>query len=143
MPPHVAATARASGCGTPGAPARPVATSSSPARERIATPFHAASPCAATSYEREASSSFRSSAKASSASFVSCRQTTSGRRSSSHGSSRGSRCFTELTFQVARRSALPEAVLDTQRRRLRRLDLGRLGRGILGRLLDLEQLSEL
>src|SRR4051794_19282715 len=36
--------------------------------------------------------------------LVSCRQTTSGRRSSSHGSSRGSRCLTELTFQVAIRT---------------------------------------
>ena len=50
-----------------------------------------------------ASSSSSSSANASSASLVSCRQTTSGLRSSSHGSSRGSRCLTELTFQVASR----------------------------------------
>ena len=48
MPPQVAATARASGCGNPGAPARPATTSSSPTRERIATPFHATSPWAAT-----------------------------------------------------------------------------------------------
>ena len=38
--------------------------------------------------------------KTSSASFVSWRQTTSGRRSSNQGSSRGTRCLTELTFQV-------------------------------------------
>ena len=37
-------------------------------------------------------------------SLVSCRHTTSGRRSSSHGSSRGTRCLTELTFQVASRT---------------------------------------
>ena len=41
---------------------------------------------------------------ASSASFVSWRQTTSGLRSSSHGSSRGTRCLTEFTFQVAIRT---------------------------------------
>jgi len=41
-----------------------------------------------------------------SASFVSCRQTTSGRRSSNQGSSRGTRCLTELTFQVAIRTDL-------------------------------------
>ncbi len=39
--------------------------------------------------------------KAASASLVSCRQTTSGRRSSSQGSRRGRRCLTELTFHVA------------------------------------------
>src|SRR5258708_37323091 len=39
-----------------------------------------------------------------SVSFVSWRQTTSGRLSSSHGKSRGIRCFTELTFQVATRT---------------------------------------
>src|SRR5689334_20950622 len=37
-------------------------------------------------------------------SLVSCRQTTSGRRSSSHGSSRGTRILAELTFQVAIRT---------------------------------------
>src|SRR6201991_1860141 len=47
-----------------------------------------------------------SSANASSVSFVSCRQTTSGRRSSSHGRSRGTRCLIELTFQVASRTTL-------------------------------------
>jgi hypothetical protein len=36
--------------------------------------------------------------------LVSCKQTTSGRRSSSQGSSRGTRCLTELTFQVAIRT---------------------------------------
>ena len=49
MPAQVAATARASGCGNPGAPSSPRTTSSSPTRERIATPFQAASPWAATS----------------------------------------------------------------------------------------------
>ena len=52
-----------------------------------------------------ASSSPSSSSNASSASLVSCRQTTSGWRSSSHGSSRGTRCLTELTFQVATRTS--------------------------------------
>src|SRR4051794_22762651 len=104
MPPHVAETARASGCGKPGAPATPATTSSRPARERIATPFQVGSPCAAYSYPRSASSARSRAAKASSASLVSCRQTTSGRRSSSHGSSRGRRCLTELTFQVAMRT---------------------------------------
>ncbi len=48
IPAHVADTARASGCGKPGAPAIPATTSSRPTRDRIATPFHAASPCTAT-----------------------------------------------------------------------------------------------
>ena len=52
------------------------------------------------------------SANASSASFVSCRQTTSGRRSSSQGSSRGRRCLTELTFQVAIRTDPTVAVSE-------------------------------
>jgi hypothetical protein len=39
-----------------------------------------------------------------SVSLVSWRQTTAGRRSSSQGSSRGIRCFNELTFQVATRT---------------------------------------
>ncbi len=47
-PAQVAATARASWCGKPGPPGSPATTSSSPTRERIATPFHDASPCAAT-----------------------------------------------------------------------------------------------
>ena len=42
-------TARASWCGKPGPPGSPATTSSSPTRERIATPFHVASPWAATS----------------------------------------------------------------------------------------------
>src|SRR3954452_9151944 len=84
----------------------PTATSSRPARDRMATPFQAGSPCAATAYPRASSSACSSSAKASSASLVSCRQTTSGRRWSSQGNSRGSRCLTEFTFQVAIRTAL-------------------------------------
>src|SRR6476659_8975734 len=104
MPAQVAATARASGCGNPGASASPVVTSSRPTRDRIATPFHAVSPWAANSYPRAARSAPSSSASASSASFVSWRQTTSGRRSSSHGTSRGMRCLMELTFQVAMRT---------------------------------------
>ena len=40
-------TARASGRGNPGAPSIPDTTSSSPTRDRIATPFHAVSPWAA------------------------------------------------------------------------------------------------
>ena len=44
----LAATARASGCGNPGPAASPLTTSSSPALERIATPFQADSPCAAS-----------------------------------------------------------------------------------------------
>src|SRR5436190_18793718 len=55
-------------------------------------------------YPRSRSSSPSRSRKASSSSLVSCRQTTSGRRSSSQGSSRGTRCLTELTFQVASRT---------------------------------------
>src|SRR5205807_965269 len=53
---------------------------------------------------RLASSSPSSTANASSVSLVSCRQTTSGRRSSNHGSSLGTRCLTELTFQLATRT---------------------------------------
>ena len=49
MPPQVADTARASWFGKPGPPSMPATTSSSPARERMATPFQAASPWAATS----------------------------------------------------------------------------------------------
>ena len=100
----MADTARASGWGKPGAPGSPATTSSSPARERIATPFHAGSPWAATAYPRSASSSPSSAANASSASLVSWRQTTSGCRSSSQGSSRGTRCLTEFTFHVAIRT---------------------------------------
>ena len=48
IPPQVADTARASGCGKPGAPGSRATTSSSPTRDRIATPFHAASPWSAT-----------------------------------------------------------------------------------------------
>ena len=55
-------------------------------------------------------------AKASSASLVSCRQTTSGCRSSSHGSSRGTRCLTEFTFQVAIRTAVHSNVQGRARR---------------------------
>ena len=44
IPPHVADTARASGWGNPGAPGIPVTTPSSPALERMATPFHRGSP---------------------------------------------------------------------------------------------------
>src|SRR4051794_37931248 len=73
----------------------------------MATPFQVASPCTATSYPRADRSSPSSDTKASSASLVSCRQTTSGFRSSSHGSSRGTRCLTELTFQVAIRTEPP------------------------------------
>src|SRR3954470_2112952 len=105
MPPHVAAIARASGCGKPGAPSRPGTGSSRPTRDRMATPFHAGSPWGAAPYRAVASSPARSAAKASSASFVSCRHTTSGRRSSSHGRNRGTRCLIELTFQVAMRIA--------------------------------------
>src|SRR4051812_8074205 len=104
MPPQVAATARASWCGKPGPPSIPATGSSSPTRERIATPFQAASPWAATSYPRSASSVPSSALNASSVSLVSCSATTSGCRSSSHGSSRGTRCLTELTFQVAIRT---------------------------------------
>jgi len=49
MPPQVADTARASGSGNPGAPARPGTTSSNPTLDRIATPFHCTSPCKASS----------------------------------------------------------------------------------------------
>ena len=45
----VSATARASGCGNPGSPASPRTMSSSPTRDRIATPFQRASPWYATS----------------------------------------------------------------------------------------------
>jgi LigD, primase-polymerase domain len=48
---------------------------------------------------RSRSSSPSKSRNASSASLVSCKQTTFGRRSSSQGSSRGTRCLTELTFR--------------------------------------------
>ena len=82
IPPQLADTARASGRGKPGASARPDTASSSPTRERIATPFHCR--LAVTGRRRShgsASSSPSSSANASSASLVSCRQTTSGCRS--------------------------------------------------------------
>jgi hypothetical protein len=104
MPPQRAHSARASRWGNPGAPGIPTVTSSSPPRERIATPFHCASPWRATAQPRAASSPASSSSNAALASLVSCRQTTSGWRSSSHGSRRGSRCLAELTFQVATRA---------------------------------------
>src|SRR6476659_806999 len=90
----------------------------------MATPFHVASPCTATAYPRSRSSSPSRSRNASSASLVSCKQTTSGRRSSSQGSSRGTRCLTELTFQVATRTdpkvpAPPTAAPCPTRRPLR------------------------
>ena len=44
MPSQIAETARASWWGKPGAPATPTTISSSPDRERIATPFQLASP---------------------------------------------------------------------------------------------------
>src|SRR5204862_248907 len=46
---QAAETARASGCGKPGAPSIPRTTSERPAFETIATPFQVASPWAATS----------------------------------------------------------------------------------------------
>ncbi len=50
MPAQVAATARASGWGKPGVSSpNPAKTSSSPTRERMATPFQVASPWAANS----------------------------------------------------------------------------------------------
>src|SRR3954453_14469004 len=117
MPSHVAAIARASGWGNPGAPASPGVTSSSPTFDRIATPFHAGSPWAAVSCPRRSSSSCRSAASASSASLVSCRQTTSGERSSSQGSRRGTRCLIEFTFQVAIRTRPPYPPRIGRRRR--------------------------
>jgi hypothetical protein len=104
IPPQVAATARASGLGKPGAPAKPRTTSSKPTREQMATPFHCTSPCSASSYPRRPSSSESSSVNAVSLSLVSCRHTTSGCRWSSHGSNLGTRCLTEFTFQVAIRT---------------------------------------
>src|SRR5205823_7031333 len=98
-----------SGSGKPGAPGTPIATSSTPTRERIATPFHCGEPFSASSYPRPLSSSPRSASNASSVSFVSCRQTISGRRSSSQGSRRGTRCLTEFTFHVATRTGAPHA----------------------------------
>ena len=44
IPPQVAEMARDSGPGKPGAPSIPATTSSSPTRDRIATPFQVASP---------------------------------------------------------------------------------------------------
>src|SRR3954447_4991121 len=62
-----------------------------------------------------------SSPKASSAILVSCRQRTSGRRSSSHGSSRGTRCLSELTFQVTIRT--PASVEPVELRRMTTTEL--------------------
>src|SRR5207247_1032069 len=61
-------------------------------------------------------SSPTSSRNASSESLVSCRQTTSGCRSSSQGSSRGTRCLSEFTFQVAIRMPSGYAGSDLDRR---------------------------
>ncbi len=44
MPPHEAETALASGPGKPGSPGSPACTSSSPALDKMATPFHWACP---------------------------------------------------------------------------------------------------
>src|SRR4029450_2047790 len=84
IPPQVAATARASGVGKPGPPARRRTTASRPTREQMPTPFHCTSPCSATSYPRPPSSPPSSSVNAASPSLVSCRHTTSGRRWSNH-----------------------------------------------------------
>src|SRR5919197_4030100 len=80
--------------------------------------------------------------KASSASLVSCRQTTSGWRSSSHGSSRGTRCLTELTFQVAIRTDphgtdAPTLLLVAGGADGRRVRGGADGGGLLRRLNEL------
>jgi hypothetical protein len=97
---QVAAIAREPGSGKPGSRRNPRSTSSMPTRDTVATPFHWASPCAATSYPLECSSSRGNAAFAI---LVSCRQTTSGWTRSSQSSSRGRRARCEFTFQVASR----------------------------------------
>src|SRR5947209_9915926 len=72
-----------------------------PTRERMATPFHVASPWTAASYPRSASASPSRPVNSGSATLVSWRHTTSGRRWSSQGTSRRTRCRSEFTFQVA------------------------------------------
>ena len=77
-------------------------------------------------YPRSSSSAPKRSANASSASFVSCRRRPSGRRSSSQGSSRGRRCLTELTFQVAIRNAAERSRTSTDLSVHKALNLARL-----------------
>src|SRR5262245_20485229 len=110
MPPQVAPTARASACGNPGWSTKPRWTSARPTRERMATPFQRPSPRWTASYSRRRTSSPNTSSNSASLIFVSCRQTTSGRRWSSQSSRRGRRARAELTFQVASRMAEAAAV---------------------------------
>src|SRR5690242_987055 len=100
---------------TSSVPSNPEVTSPMPVRERIATPFHWPGPWCTESYPSDWKVSC---GNESSASLVSCRHRTSGCAYWSHSSTRGSRAFSELTFQVAKRTAfwnLPDAVLEVVR----------------------------
>ena len=120
MPPHIAETARASGWGNPGAPGIPVdhAVQAGPGEDghpvppRLAVDGDGVPPGVEIVAQQAVN--------ASSASLVSCRQTTSGWRWSSHGSRRGIRCLTEFTFHVATRTGLtvaqPPAARQQQRK---------------------------
>ena len=102
-PSHVAETARASGFGKPGGSLDPATTSSSPTRERIATPFQAASPWPRTrSRARKLVAEQFVEGVVGELGLLQAHDV--GPALSSHGSSRGSRCLTELTFQVAIRT---------------------------------------
>src|SRR5437660_1919473 len=100
---------------TSSVPSNPDVTSPMPARDRIATPFHCPGPWCTESYPSDWKVSC---GNESSASLVSCRHRTSGCAYWSHSSTRGRRAFSELTFQVAKRTAfwnLPDGVPDVVR----------------------------
>src|SRR5829696_626475 len=111
-PPHMAERRRASPSygSTSSAPSNPEVTSATPARDRIATPFHCPGPWCTESYPSDWKVSC---GNESSDSLVSWRHSTSGWAYCSHSSTRGRRAFSELTFQVAKRTAfwnLPDVV---------------------------------
>src|SRR5438552_9756892 len=104
-------------------PSNPEVTPPTPARDRIATPFHCPGPWCTESYPSDWKVSC---GNESSASLVSCRHRTSGCAYWSHSSTRGRRAFSELTFQVAKRTAfwnLPDVVPDVVRVRDQELGL--------------------
>ena len=79
-------------------PSKPTATSSSPTREAMATPFHCEWPCVTTSYP---SASNGITGNCSSLHFVSCIASTSTPERSSQAVTRSTRVRIEFTFQVA------------------------------------------
>ncbi len=138
MPPQVAATARASGCGKPGAAgeARHHVVQPRPREDRHPVPLPPRRERRPGSRGRRARhrAARRS---ASSASLVSCRQTTSGRRSSSQASNRGRRCLTRVDVpggdaHAVQRYPRPRRVKYSFRHDARRSAPGRPGPAAAG-----------